>query len=703
MNPYSSHFEAYPRTDLNLAQTTKEWRKRGFYPVLARDGDSHRNLDRSLLYQMIQTGAQNNKPGFSRKALETLYSKRYDHQCPATPDALKTQLEARPAAGMPFGLPGLDDADFKALRDWVAAGSPGPTQEEQRAAKKSVNPSAVLSWERFFNQPDKKGQLVSRYIYEHVFLATIALEESPGDLFRLVRSKTPPARSAGDTTSPIEIIDTPLPYSDPYAYAGVDRFYYRLDKITAPVVQKNHFVWRLKLADIDHLTQLFLERDWNGKANVDAPWGIGNPFVVFQAIPTEARYRFLLENAELIVSGITYGPVCLGQTATFAVKDHFWVYFVDPKHDVTVQDPKLGLETWETFMDRSINGNDAYETAYGAALAKLRPEGYTIDAIWNGERKNPNAWLTVLRHETNVSVMKGRQGGIPRTQWLMDYSGFERIYYDTVASFEYWSGDLAKLQTLLFFNFLRQEFEDNFLLLLPQDVRTKIRTQWTQGIGQVALEMMPFAGQDQPTQIKTRKSDPVLSLIDEIQDHMGLAVSGPVDKLNPHFKPDVSLDDPIKSYDDWVKAASLLTATRAYKFPRYLPSVIHLKLDDGAESRVYSLIANRVYATQYTLVFQNGESLPDLYTMSIYPTLIGGFPNYLMEMNLAEAGDFLRRLRDVQSLSDWNKLRDRYGILRNSARFWPLYDWFTQWNFANRGDEAGYMDLSYYDLFDSVY
>ncbi|GAF91415.1 unnamed protein product, partial [marine sediment metagenome] len=275
-------------------------------------------------------------------------------------------------------------------------------------------------------------------------------------------------------------------------------------------------------------------------------------------IPTEARYRFLLENGELIVSGVTYGPVCLGQTATYAIKDQFWVYFVDPKHDVTVLDPKLGLETWNVFMAQSIFGNDDYEAAYGAALAKLRPKGYTIDALWNGGGENPNAWLTVLRHESNVSVMKGRQGGIPRTQWLMDYSGFERLYYDTVANFKYWSGDISKLSTLVFFNYLRQEFEDNFLLLLPEDERGKIRGEWTQGIGEIGLDVMPFAGADQPTQVETSKRDPLLSLIEDIQAHMGEAISGPVDELNPRVKPDVSLSDPIEGYDDWVKAASLL-------------------------------------------------------------------------------------------------------------------------------------------------
>ena len=55
---------------------------------------------------------------------------------------------------------------------------------------------------------------------------------------------------------------------------------------------------------------------------------------------------------------------------------------------------------------------------------------------------------------------------------------------------------------------------------------------------------------------------------------MGEAVSGPADELNPLVKPKVSLDDPIRSYADWVKAVSLLTETTRYKFPRFLPSVV---------------------------------------------------------------------------------------------------------------------------------
>ncbi|ODS04152.1 hypothetical protein AUC71_05555 [Methyloceanibacter marginalis] len=158
---------------MDVVQTTAEWRKRGFYPVLSRGGSEPENLQRSLLYQMIEAGTRHNKPGFSRQTLMPLYAKRYAHQCPATPEALGTQLKQNPASGMPFGLPSLDEDDFQTLRDWVASGSPGPTKAERQAAETVTDPAAVLAWESFFNAADKRSQLVSRYIFDHVFLATI--------------------------------------------------------------------------------------------------------------------------------------------------------------------------------------------------------------------------------------------------------------------------------------------------------------------------------------------------------------------------------------------------------------------------------------------------------------------------------------------------------------------------------------------------
>ncbi len=708
VNPYSSHIEASPRVGMDVAQTREQWRQRGFYSVLDREGNASDRLNWSLLYKMVVAGQQHNHPGFSREAVMPLYAKRYEHQCPATPKALDDYLEANPAAGMPFGLPAIDSADLEKLAAWVGSGSPGPTQEEMQQAATVSSKEAVIEWEAFFNGPDPRSRLVARYIFDHVYQASLVLEESPGDFFRLVRSKAPASQPAtGGTTAidpPIEVIDTPLPYDDPYSYAGVDRFQYRLQKVTTPRVQKNHFVWRLNKASLAHLKELFLKRDWDATQNLNPPWGVGNPFLIFRAIPAEARSLFLLENAEVIVGGITYGPVCLGQTATYAVKDQFWVYFLDPRYDPSVRNPQLGLETWSAMMDPLPRGDAEYAEAYAKAQRRLTPGGLTLDAVWNGDGKNPNAWLTVLRHETNVSVMKGRQGGIPRSQWLVSYSGLERLYYDTVASYKYWGGDLGKLETLVFFNFLRQEMEDNFLLLLPPKERGPIRQSWSQGIpGAIGRFLVPFPDRNLPGGVEGGQPQSVLQLVDRLQARMGPAISGPLDALNPRIKPKISLDVPIASFEQWDKAISVLTQTTAYKFPRFLPSVVLVRVNGGEDSKVYSLIANRVYKTQFDLFFQNGEALPDEDTMSVYSTIVGGFPNLFMELDLAQAPAFLKELRSVRSLEDWTALRNRYGVLRNSARFWSALDWFNDWNFKNRGEEAGYLDLSYYDLLDKVY
>jgi hypothetical protein len=707
LNPYSNHLRAYPRTDMDAAKTLAEWREIGFYPVLPRAGAGSESkaaearLADSLLYQFLAAGQAHNRPGFSREALASRHTERFVHGCATTPAAAAEQLAAHPAMGMPFGFPALDAADFEAIERWIAAGAPGPSTAELRAAAEPSRPDAVAHWETFFNHPDPRHQLVARFIYEHVYLATIVLDDSPGDRFRLVRSTTAPGE-------PVDVIGTGLPYDDPYAHAGIDRFWYRLEKLTAAPVQKNLFIWRLAPADRAHLEQLFFGADgpgahWSESAPLDPPWGIGNPFEAFRAIPAEARYRFLLENAETVTSGVIYGPVCNGQTATYAVKDHFWVFFVDPAADPSVQDPQLGLSSWNAMMDRSMLGNADYVDAYNKALAELRPGGWSVDAIWDGDGTNPNAWLTVMRHNTNVSVLRGGRGGRPRTLWLMTYSGLERMYYDTVAGFEYWGGDLSKLQTLLFFNYLRQELEDNFLTLLPPADREPIRKTWTQGVGTLGLSLIPFGAGDKAGSATHEAGggspqQSLVELIDAIAERFTAAIAGPPDRLNPDVKPRVDLAEPIVGFADWEQALSTITVVEGQPFTRFLPSVILLRLNSGHTSRVYSLVVNRVYKSQYTLVFQDGQAVPKLYSLSAYPTIINGFPNLFVHLDMQQAGPFLDDLRGIATAADWARFKANYGILRNSAALWPFYDWINDWNFAHRGSAAGYLDLSYYDL-----
>ena len=107
---------------------------------------------------------------------------------------------------------------------------PGPTDDERRKADTVTDPKAVRAWENFFNADDKRSQLVSRYIFDHMFLATVVLDESQGDYFKIVRSKTRQGTRAKIRRRTVEVIDTPFPYTDPFKYAGVDRLLLPLEE-----------------------------------------------------------------------------------------------------------------------------------------------------------------------------------------------------------------------------------------------------------------------------------------------------------------------------------------------------------------------------------------------------------------------------------------------------------------------------------------
>ncbi len=132
---------------MDAAHSTAAWRERGFYPVLARGGSAPDNLDGSLLFQMVQAGVRENVPGFSRQSVDAVRQARFAATCPSTAEALRERLSAHPGLGMPFGLPAISRQDFETLKDWVAAGSPGPSDEQLAQARSVANPTIVVDWE----------------------------------------------------------------------------------------------------------------------------------------------------------------------------------------------------------------------------------------------------------------------------------------------------------------------------------------------------------------------------------------------------------------------------------------------------------------------------------------------------------------------------------------------------------------------------
>jgi hypothetical protein len=470
------------------APSTEAWRALGFHSVTASEATGAAND--SVLLRFLDAKRRRPVPEGE------FVADSEDVTCAADGDAAAAFLEAHPDRGMPFGFPALEEAEYEVLASWLAEGAPGPDAEAaaRRSAPGARNAAEIAKWEGFLNRDDPKHAVTARYLYEHFFLAHIAFTGAdPREFFELVRSATPPG-------APIEVIASVRPYDDP----GVRPFYYRLRRIQETLVHKTHIVVRWDDATLARYRALFIAPEWLEPPHeepLDTKLG-ANPFLIYAQIPPRSRYEFLLGHAEYFVRTFIRGPVCKGQVALNVIHDHFWILFLDPDADQTVLQPafltsqasNLRLPTEEGSQERLIETfSDDYRDRYRAFYrAKSRlydasdPEGFGIEAIWQGERPTDAPVLTVYRHFDSASVQKGALGALPRTLWVIDYPQFERIYYALVAGFDVFGNVSHQVNVRRYMDLLRIEGELNFLELLPSDVRVPMLASWY--VGERAIE-----------------------------------------------------------------------------------------------------------------------------------------------------------------------------------------------------------------------
>jgi hypothetical protein len=187
------------------AHSPVEWREKQFYPVLnERVQTKVANLDGGLMAKMLRLKRQHPLPTISPLPADFDFSLERAQYCP-TLEKFDAFADTNPLWGMPYGLPDLSDSEYSTLKTWLEEGAgyeaPSPL---------GAGPLAdILKWETFLNGKSPKEQLMSRYLYEHLFLAHLYFENSTSGLFfRLVRSTTPPGKA-------IDLIATRRPYDDP--------------------------------------------------------------------------------------------------------------------------------------------------------------------------------------------------------------------------------------------------------------------------------------------------------------------------------------------------------------------------------------------------------------------------------------------------------------------------------------------------------
>ncbi|MBU3070442.1 fatty acid cis/trans isomerase [Aestuariicella sp. G3-2] len=669
--------------------TTEAWRKAGFHPVInERAQTPAANLEGSLMYKMLELKTQNPIPQEGLLPEDITVNIDREYSCPKV-EEFNAYKKENPNWGMPYGLPGLSSVELHKLSYWLTIGAPMPEEPPLPANLKQE----VERWESYFNQDSLKAQLTNRYIYEHLFLANLYFDELSTDtFFNLVRSSTPPGQ-------PIQVIPTRRPYEDPQ----VDRVYYRLQKVTTTRLAKTHMPYALNSERKAKWDAWFYNTDYEVTSLPSyKPEVTGNPFMVFQQLPTKSRYRFMLDEAEFTIMGFIKGPVCRGQIALNVINDRFWVFFSDPdlidpiesNAFLAEQSEHLRLPTeagstilpitnWlkysslhEEYLDAQHEAQKAFYSVNDIALNE--------QTVWDGDGDNNNAALTVFRHIDSASVVKGLVGKEPKTAWIINYPILERIHYLLVAGFDVYGNVGHQLTTRLYMDFLRMESEMNFLTLLPPEEQKKQWDNWYQGASSSARDFVEKSSSAyfDASRINYKTDAPKTELLQLLKD-----------RLQPVLMTSHSLDESglSKQHIAALEELGTITGTTA----NLLPQVVFLSIEDAnGKLHLFSVLHNNAHTNITSLLKEESNRLPEKDSITVTNGLIGAYPGAFWHIKQNQLDLLVRDAKELKSEQDYQRFMARYGIRRTNPNFWQHSDKIHATDEQNHPIEYGLFDFN---------
>jgi hypothetical protein len=688
-----------------------DWRAKGFFDVVGGSEPA-----RTLLMQLVNLRARHPTDQPKKIARESNF-------CPADNADGARVSQSNPELGMPYGLPPLSQTEVETLSDWIARGAPGPSSAS--LASRRVAPPHLLNevraWEALLNGRTPREKLTARYLYEHLFLAHIhfaseAASRRPA-FFRLVRSHTP--CEAG-----IDEIATRRPNDDP----GPEAFHYCLKQFDATIVDKTHIPYDLSPQKLERIRRTFLVPQWDVK-NLPGynEKTAGNPFVTFEDIPVRARYQFLLDDAEYEIATFIKGPVCNGSIAVNSIQDQFYVFFLKPDADNMVmsvdharraRDMLILPGVWGSdvpilndipFVERLIAHREAYRKLRADQARILRPDGYTLEDIWNGDGNNPNALLTVFRHFDNAVVMKGAVGDLSKTLFVLDYPLIERLIYNLVVNYDVFGNIGHQSLTRLYMDMIRMEGEELFLSFLPPSQRKGLRKSWYRGGPLTDLKlryMFPLLNSSAPTGVVYRnEANAKAEFVERVlSEQLTPQVRGEPDALNwklLRLSKVATAATKRNAHEQALRRITSIKAVSTTPFARFLPdlAVVLLRGDDG-RAQLYSIVHNREHSNVSWMLGESERFAPQEDTLTVRTGVLGAYPNMFFVIPEAKLDMFASAVVRLKSASDYERLVDSFGVRRSNKDFWSIYDAINSTRLANDPVRSGVLDLTRYALED---
>ena len=683
------------------AANTSEWRKESFYPVLNERTDSAvAALDNSVLAKLLQLKHDHPLPENEKLSEDFDLAINRDQECP-TIDEFAEYHNERPLWGMPYAMPGLNLQEEFTILKWLREGAKiEPRPEPSIKAQKTLS-----KWESFFNRSSLKNRLVSRYIYEHLFIGHLHFQGHPDDEFyQLVRSTTP-------FGEPIKEIATIRPYDEP----GVKNFYYRLRPVVSTIVDKTHFVYELSDQKMLRYDELFFQPDYSVKSLPSYQTEhASNPFKTYIDIPVTSRYKFLLDNAEYFVAGFIKGPVCRGQIALNVIRDQFWVVFIKPGLEYADKGAQflaentpvlalpgeagddIGLFDWrkyDEFGEKYLKQKEAF-----ISQAILNKKDLDLNFIWDGDGKNQNAALTIFRHWDSATVVTGFVGDTPLTGWIIDYPVFERIHYLLVAGFNVYGPVGHQLATRKYMDYLRMDGENNFLRFMPAKRRQILHDNWYKGIGAQIFNFTtpPLFSIDHETAVPYKTAYHKREFFNMIRKKMNKAAGRP-DTINGCKKRScftAGSSSTQQEVERLIREMANLKGKRLQALPEV--SFLRIRTENSKEDLAYTLLLNKAYSNIAFIIADSYRREPENDDLTIVPGFIGSYPNFFFSVEKDKLRDFIEHLKNADTDAGREFFFRQYGIRRSNPEIWEYYDWFNQRYKKDQGRFAGIFDMSRY-------
>jgi hypothetical protein len=615
----------------------------------------------------------------------------------------KTFLSGYPEKTMPYGFPALTEIELAEIKIWMDKGAPGA--EMVRAPSSLAN--SIQSWEAFLNGKGNKQKLISRYLYEHLFLAHMFFPEDKKIFFRLIRTDKTCSENSNEVAT-----------RRPNESTGLKEVFYCMRPYQGAIVAKTHIPYEISLKKLARIKTIFSKAPWTVKHLPGyEPKVAENPFIAFQDIPVKARYEFLLEDSRYHLNTFIKGPVCNGSQAVNSIQEQFFVAFMDPRSDLLVMSHKFEELTKSKLILPGVGGSDLqfsgasklfnellkkredYRSLRAHWLMKLKPLGLDFKDLWSGrDALRPTPFLTVFRHDDNAVVLKGFKGDLPKTLFFLDYALFERLVYNLVVNFDVFGNVGHQGLTRIYMDMIRMEAEEMFLSFLPNENRKTLRQDWYKGFF-TELKMkyiFPLVNGGYPNKMKFTEKDTKSEFVERLVANFDADLVGR-DDINwkhissPGFK-NLERNEGLTVLRD----LSSRNSNHQGQYSQYFPDFSVIKIFINGKPNFYSIVHNREHENVAWILDEEGRFAPSEDTLTILPGIVGPYLNMIFDVPEELTQKFSKDVQKVDSEKSFAELVKRYGIPRNHKEFWRAYDEINSHYITTDPEEGGILDLTRY-------